>query len=257
MTNPAFLLCDDHLTYDTSKLNLCTNDPVICYGPPVPVPPPAPSSSGSTGGGGGGGWIPVHVIHRNPDGALLSATMAPETAHSVEMPDGKIIKIHPENVIDATELEGLRQEVEKYRREVDDLRRAAIPRRERIDTLRRRILELERVIDNIRSVMIQQGEQLTAQAEMIARQKPWISTDALADMIAEAMAANPMLQALQRELSALGSAPAHEGVSISRLISAAAVGLATCYLVPDDAPLLKVAGYSAAAALAASAIEKR
>lgn len=63
---PAFILANDHLTYDPARPSLCTDEPHICYGVkvPAPVPPsppsPAPSAaagapSGISGGGGFGG----------------------------------------------------------------------------------------------------------------------------------------------------------------------------------------------------------
>jgi hypothetical protein len=58
MTKPAFILCDGNLTYDQAEPNLCTDEPVICYGLPVPTP-----TRGTASGGGGGvstlrDWLP-------------------------------------------------------------------------------------------------------------------------------------------------------------------------------------------------------
>lgn len=56
MSHPAFILENGNLTYDPSYPNLCTDEPVICYGVKVPAPRPAPPYGG--GSLGGDGYVP-------------------------------------------------------------------------------------------------------------------------------------------------------------------------------------------------------
>lgn len=253
--NPAFILAADSLTYDPAEPNFCTDEAIVCYGPKV-VPPPTPGGGGS-GGASTGGWGDVCIVHCDEDGnRLCGDDPDTEVVHVVETADGGSVKIHPENVIDPKELEALRQQIDEYRQEVEQLKAAPIPRRSAIDGLRKKILDLEKLILEARETIARQAAKLAELTKQTVAAVPEFSADALADMIAQALAANPAVTALNRTLAGMAAAPVVKDDSLTELVAAAALGLATCYLVPDDAPALKVIGYSAATYFALSGLSR-